>query len=262
MNKSRPSWYLPLLSMSLMTGPMALSQPVPVDPSGTTAGSAAESARPDSQFEAAYNMASLSVGGATLGPELQKVMREQLLEGFEQDPDFQAMELEFPGVTLAVVNAVLPVAVRQTDQNTPALIERLAKLYAAEMTADEIAVATEWFSSPAFSRISATMESNMDLSKIIRNSIADAESRVSSEDLDTIQNDSAAQSVSTMELADRAVLMRFSGTPAYAKLEALKSKSREIETIWTNENNPDHDAEMENIAIKALEEFTGLDLSE
>ena len=144
----------------------------------------------------------------------------------------------------------------------PALIESLATVFAEGMTAEEIAVATKWFLSPAFSRINAQMESNMDISKIIDDALADAESQISSEDLQTIGADSAARSASAMALEDRAAMMRFSGTSAFAKIEALKPRTQAIEAAWTNDENPDHDVEMENIMLKAMKEFSGLDLSE
>jgi len=251
-----------LLSLPVVPGHIAMSQPAPLERSGEATETPEISSAQSDHFQAAFLMASRSVGGLALSPAVQQVMREQLLQEFAENEDFQELEQGFPGVTLAVVDAVLPVAVRQTEQNTPALIERLATLYAAEMTAAEIAEATEWFSGAAFSRWSAAMESNLDLSKIIRDSITDTETQISSEDLDTIQNDSAARSASTMELVDRAALMRFSETPAFAKLEALKPRSMAIETAWSNEDKPDDTAEIEHITIKTLEEFTGLDLSE
>lgn len=256
----KSSLCVPLLYLA--TGQMAFSQTMPAEAYSTTSDAAEPSSEPSGHFEAAYAMASLSIGGVSLSPAVKQVMREQLLAGFAQDANFQSLELEFPGVTVAVVDVVLPIAVRQTEQTTPVLIKRLATLYAAEMTADEIAVATKWYSSPAFDRISATMESNMDLSQIILNSMVDTEHQISSEDLETIDQNSAAQSASAMELADKAALMRFSGTTAFAKLESLKPKSLMIQTEWTNEEDPDQDAEIETIMIKALEDFTGLDLSE
>lgn len=262
MNILRTLMGFALLSLPVVPGQMAMSQTAPVERSAEANERPEIATAQSDHFKAAYQMASLSVGGVALSPAVKQIMHQQLLQGFAEDAGFQELEHEFPGVTLAIVDAVLPVAVRQTEQNTPDLIERLAALYAAEMTTAEIAMATEWFSSAAFSRFNAAMESNLDLSKIIRDAIADAETQISSEDLDTIQNDSAAQSASEIELADQAALMRFSETPAFAKLEALKPKSMAIETAWTNEEKPEDAAEIENITIKTMKEFTGLDLNE
>ena len=251
MNILRTLSGIALLSLPVVPAQMALSQPATPEASAQS-----------DHFKAAYQMASLSVGGVALSPAVQKVMHQQLLQGFAQDGSFQELEMQYPGLTLAIVDAVLPIAVQQTEQNRPALIERLATLYAAEMTAIEIAVATEWFASPAFSRLKASMESNMDLSKIIRDAIAHAESQVSSDDLDTIRQNSAARSASAMELEDQAVLMQFSRTPAFAKFESLKPRSMAIETAWTNEQESDQDTKIEKVTIKTIEEFSGLDLSE
>lgn len=207
-------------------------------------------------------MASLSVGGPTLSPTLKQTMREQLLQGFALDPSFQELEQAFPGVTVAVVDAVTPVAIRQTEETMPALIERFAALYADGMTTDEIAVAIEWYSSPAYSRLNTAMEANVDLSKIIKDSMADPQAKISGNNLDEIQKNTAARSTSNLKLEDQAALMRFSQTTAYAKLERLEPRTLQIEAEWTNEDNPEHDAELERITTKALEEFTGLDLSE
>ncbi|WP_417620964.1 DUF2059 domain-containing protein [Parasphingorhabdus sp.] len=253
----KPTFVFLFLAITSLSGQMAWAQ--------TTTAEAAASAThsiASSHFEAAYNMASLSVGGVKLSAAAKQVMHDQILQGFSQDADFQELEQEFPGVTVAMVDTFVPVAIRQTEETMPALIERLARLYAEKMTAEEIAVATEWYSSPAYSRINAIMESNMDLSQIIRKSIADSDSQVSDKDLEAMNQNSAAQSVSAMELADRSVLMQFSATSAFAKIEALKPKSLMIEAEWTNEDNPDHDAELENLTIRVLEEFTGMDLSE
>jgi hypothetical protein len=248
--------YFALLWLPFGPGQIAFSQSTPVEPVGEQTGDRS------SHFDAAYHMASLSVGGTTLSSAIKESMREQLLDGFKQDADFQELELEFPGIAAAMVDAALPVAVRQTEETMPALIESLATVFAEGMTAEEIAVATKWFLSPAFSRINAQMESNMDISKIIDDALADAESQISSEDLQTIGADSAARSASAMALEDRAAMMRFSGTSAFAKIEALKPRTQAIEAAWTNDENPDHDVEMENIMLKAMKEFSGLDLSE
>lgn len=262
MNLFRSLTCFATLSLPIMAGQPALSQPAPMEPPGKAAEPGEQSSLPSDHFDAAYNMTSLSVGGIKLSPAAKDMMHEQILQGFAQDTDFQELEQQFPGVTLALVDTVVPVAIRQTEETMPALIERLARLYAEEMTADEIAVATKWYSSPAYSRVSAAMEANMDLSQIIQKSIADSDGRVSDMDLEAVNRNSAAQSASAMELADRSVLMRFSATSAFAKIEALKPKSLMIEAEWTNEDNPDHDAELEALTIKVLEEFTGMDLSE
>lgn len=242
---------------------LALSLALALTPAAARADDAdAISASPSGRYEAAYKMASLSIGGLALSPALKDLMREQLLNEFHQNADFQALELEYPGLTVAVVDAVLPVAVKQTEKNTPALIERLANLYAVEMTADDVVVATEWFASPAFSRISAAMVNNMDLSTIIKNAMADAESQVSDEELEALRDNSAARSTDKMSSADRAALMRFSATSAFARLEALKTRTGKIQTDWTNEDHPTDNTELEDITLKTMEDFTGENLVE
>ncbi|MEH6789823.1 hypothetical protein [Parasphingorhabdus sp.] len=243
---------VPLLALAL-----ALAQ---TPAAAQTGDASAISASASAHYEAAYKMTSLSIGGVLLSPEIKQLMRKQLLEEFAQNEDFQTLEHDYPGIANAVVDVVLPVSVKHTEQNTPALIERLAKLYAAEMTSEDIAVATAWFSSPAFSRLSATMESNLDLSEIIRGSLTDTNRQVSGEDLDNMERNSAARSSSDMALEDRAAMMRFSGTSAYAKLEALKPRSQMIETEWTNEEHSEQMAELDEAAISSIEAFTNLDL--
>jgi|GEM_PF-2245500 len=250
------------LALSLVSGQMVLAQPAPLAAPSERAESADSPADKSSLFAAAYRMASLSVGGITMSPTLKQAIREQLLQGFALDPSFQELEQAFPGVSVAVVDAVTPVAIRQTEETMPALIERFAALYAEAMTADEIESAIEWYGSPAYSRVNAAMESNVDLSEIIADSMTDPQAEISGNDLDKIEKSSAARSASDLTLEDKAALMRFSRTPAYAKLERLKPRAQQIEAQWTNEDSPEHDAELERVTTKALEDFTGLDLSE
>ena len=118
-------------------------------------------------YSAARKMAMLHVGGEKLSPQIKKVMYDQTLESYNELPDFQALQAEFPGVTVAVVDAVVPVAVRQTENSMPAYIDRLADLYSRNMTMDEFSQMTQWFQSPTFGRLQNSMESNFDLRPIM-----------------------------------------------------------------------------------------------
>jgi hypothetical protein len=84
--------YFALLWLPFGPGQIAFSQSTPVEPVGEQTGDRS------SHFDAAYHMASLSVGGTTLSSAIKESMREQLLDGFKQDADFQELELEFPGI--------------------------------------------------------------------------------------------------------------------------------------------------------------------
>lgn len=250
------------LWLAIAPGQVAMAQPSSFDAARTPTEIAATTPDPSSHLDAALAMANLSTGGVQLSTAMKQMIREQLLLGVAQDTSFQDLEEDFPGVTIAVVDALMPALTRQAEETMPALIASYAALYAEEMTAKEIAIATEWYSSSAYTRLRTTMESSFDLSKIIQDVMADSESEVSSEDLETIERSSAAKAVPVMALDDKAALMRFSETSAFAKIEALKPRTRLMEAQWSNKQNPEHEAELESITIKALEEFTGLDLSE
>jgi hypothetical protein len=233
-----------------------------------TAKSAVEVAVDDSamqstkRFQAAHKLADLHVGGVELSQSLKDSLRAQITQVFVADQDFQDMEKEYPGIIEDLIETLVPMAIRQTEATIPDFIDRLTTLYSDNMTVDEMIEASAWLSSPVFSRLRMSMESKFDIRQIVTKFMVDEDTQISGTDLQTMKLDAVAKTYPNLSLEDKASLMRMSSTQGVRKFVSLEKQSQEIETIWTNEESPEDDAEIEAATIAVMEKYMEIDLSE
>lgn len=218
--------------------------------------------RDSTLFRAAHKLADIHMGGTKMSSEAQATVRAQLMNQFSKMEDFLYLEQEYPGVTQAVADAAVPIAIRQIEDTTPDVIDRLAVLYSNNMTLEELEDLTEWLTTPTMTRVRSLMESNFDLGEIMAGAADDEDYQISTEALQRVKRGSAEEAVSSISPEDIAVIVSFSEQESFKKYLSIKPQAIAIETAWTNESTPAEEVELEAAVTQALENFTGLDLSD
>jgi len=212
-----------------------------------------------SQFQSAYRLAYLQQGGNKMSTALQKNLRKQFSAALETDVDIASLEVEYPGVTNAMVDAILPVAIRQAEDTMPDLLARIAKLYAANLTEGEINEVTAFVDTTSFQRLRTNLEKNLDMSDALAEGL---EADVTAEDLNAMVFASAKKTVPDLSLADQLSLADMAVNPSFKKFTKLTPQRQKIEADWNNKSTPEEEAELEAVVTAAMEKFTGLDLEE
>ncbi|MEO9467751.1 hypothetical protein [Parasphingorhabdus sp.] len=251
------SWIVCLLLVGAQSLATPANAPVAVQASDAEVADMRDSAL----FRAAHKLADIHVGGTKMSSEVQATVRTQLKDQFSKMEDFQYLEGEYPGVTQVVVDAAVPIAIRQTEDTIPEFIDRLAAFFAKKMTLDEINDLTDWLTKPTIKRVRSSMDSNFDLGEIIEGSVADEDYQISADELERMTIKSAEQTVSKLSGEDIGMLVSFSKQESFKKYQSLKPQAMSIEAEWSNESTPAGEQELETAVTQAIENFTGLDLS-
>lgn len=94
-------------------------------------------------------------------------------------PDVKPLEDEFPGFTVAVWTAAKPHLREMLVASLPKLWERLATLFASNMTAEEIDGARAFYVTPLGQRILLALNENFDVGPMLKDVVANPDSDIS-----------------------------------------------------------------------------------
>ena len=214
--------------------------------------------------QAAYDMLVLQNGGTGISPSLSRGLEQQIGDALRNDGEILEMETEFPGLVEHLVKAVTPIALRQVNDTMPDLFQRQAVYYAEKMTAAEISAATAFYSRPEYPAIQKKVQSKVDVTEIMTEAVrsGDEEFKITGDALNDVGRNAATQALSEFTAQEFKLLLEFGLSPHGRKLTLLRPGATNIEAQWSNESTPEEDKELEDVVIKAMSEFTGLDFSQ
>ena len=185
----------------------------------------------------------------------EKLFEETLPKSLAANPDFQALEAKYPGISKAAIDAMQPVLMRQVMTALPELWRRLGTFYAANMTESELHGAVDFFSSPTGSKVIKLIAMGMDLSAAVSDVMKGGE--ITDRALVAGLRGSAAGLAAALSAAEERECARFLATPSGKKLIAISRQARAVAVQWSNESSPEQDAEIERVMTEVMERFIG-----
>ena len=190
------------------------------------------------------------------GPMIDMLVRNfesVLRSGVKENEDYQALELEHPGLSEALVQAMTKAMKADAIADFPRQRQRYARFFASQFTPDEVSQLIHFYSSAAGQRLVMAKYAKLDAAPFASN----PEVPVSADQI-RAANRNAANSISTdMSEADRAALIAFAKTPVFAKLTKARMAMEQLEAEIANEPDPELDAALEAATNEVLAKFTG-----
>lgn len=239
-----------------MTGSLALFLTTNSAASAQTEqASASETSYSPVHFEAALKLAEALRPPESLRAEMQYGFDGGLAKDLQSDPDVAEMEADYPGITAYMLSSIRSEVEAQVTKSMPELWNAIAEVFATGMNAAELEQAYAYYSSPAGQRLVAATNENADYSKLSKAIVADPDSAVKAKDVNSALRAGLSKTVADMSNEDLGVLMAFAKTPAYRKVEKLGPAVQEASAVWANTSTPENDKRLEDIAVKAIEDF-------
>lgn len=227
----------------------AAPQPVMIEPvAPVEADSAARKAAADSLARILY-------------PEGQQIAAaERMVDkdmgaAFRSDADFLALEKEFPGLIEAVLNEVKPALARFTRNRLPEYHQRVAALLASHFSTPELEDIAKFYLTPTGQKIVRGMHENATGGAMLGEIMADPDKPTS---LSAVASDHKTASQATKKLidtSDEPALTELTKKPYFLRMATLGPKMRKLDLEFTNEPDPEFEAEVAAIFEAVIARF-------
>jgi hypothetical protein len=225
---------------TLATPAAAQSAPAPVD-----AG----------HYRAAYGLAQALRTEQSVLAETAHLFSDSGIAQMQQNAAIASLEHRYPGVTKFMFGAARPELERQVVAGLPDLWNRLAQLFAAEMTESEIAQATAYYLSPEGERFKAAMLKNYDFGGEISAAAKAPDAAIDPKDISKGVAAGVPGTLRDLSASDKAALEAFSRTPAFRKIVALNARVLEISAAWGSRADPEGQARVNKIMEAAVTDY-------
>ncbi len=252
------------LTVSMALGAtLAGSLPLVAMPSPVEAVENSEASVSETRQAAAYEMLVTQNGGTDISPAMVGKLADQMKTAFKRDANMVALDNDHSGLVDHLVDTAIPVIVRQVNRTMPDLFVRQSRYFAEKMTMAEIAEVTNFYRNPAYPSISKKLAGNVDFSTLLNEAIENPDSPIdiSGKDLEDLKKGAATSSMAHFTSEERNLLMKFGLSSTGRKLQSLQSGALAIEARWSNESTPEDDKELDDLIIKTMSDFTGIDFA-
>ncbi|MEP9359106.1 hypothetical protein [Sphingomonas sp. KR3-1] len=210
---------------------------------------------PAENLALARQLAQVTNSEAMTAAQVTRMIREALPPIFASDPDMQALEKQYPGITKRLLDAAEPMLREESMRSLPKLWDRLAALYAARMTPAELREVIAFYSGGIKERMMAAATNGaLDTTGLIKEAMASPEGTISKDSVMSTVTRGAKDVVANLSPADRAALVRFGATPAGRHYNALMPEAVTIATAWANEPSPETDAKLMKLMTGMIEQ--------
>lgn len=229
-----------MISTVLMA--LAMAQAAPVAPVVATppTESPAVAARRDKALRLARVLASDQFVVEAGDDAYIKLTRDAMLAS----PDVQAMEKQHPGVVDAMVRASLPVTKVQLRRRLPQLWDKLADFYLANFTPLELDQALTFYASPTGQKMIAQLIARIRPNAVAAELKKNPTGGVSAGALRSDVQATVPGIVGTLTAKDQAVLLAFSRTAAFARIQKIGPQVQELQVAWMRDVSPEDYAEV------------------
>lgn len=170
-------------------------------------------------------------------------------KGLQSDSSFAEIDKAIPGFGTRLADRGRQEISRLVAEGTPALQARTAQIYASELTADELESFLEFFRSPAGKQMIRLM------------SLADSpdpvadDGKISAKEMNALTRSAVKETVTKLDDADRAALIRFSLSPAGLRSKLIGPKIQAATAEWMTGLMTSFNGRIEAIAAEELAKF-------
>jgi|GEM_PF-2115882 len=214
--------------------PPAPPVPVPMPPAPPRPVAAELPATP-AKLVLGREIAVLLNDGEVMRIQFDKLFGETMPKQLNENPAFQTLEKQYPGIIAYIVVASRPLIEKATMERAPALYDRLARIYATNLTESELHEMLDFYHSPAGKWLVLQMARGMDLGALFGRYLTDPDSKMVASDLASSQREAVASLLPQMPAEHRAALMRLAASPLMPKLARVNSLLAATAASWGNE---------------------------
>lgn len=186
-----------------------------------------------------------------------KVFDETMPAVLADDPNVAALEVEFPGITQRMLDAMQSEVETQVVAGLPDLWNRLGTIYAGSLTDAEMRELLIFYRSPTGQWLIDGIVTGADFSKWLGTVMTNPDVEITAGDLRSAVQGGHVQAglVRTMTAEREADLRKLFATSAGRKVLALNPKLLEVGAAWSNESTPEEDARIDAIVDGVIAEF-------
>jgi hypothetical protein len=166
--------------------------------------------------------------------------------------DLIALEKQFPGITLELARATLPITNRSEHERLPQLWQRQAALYAAHFTAPELDTLIAFYQSPTGLKLVQAMIENMHPKHALREAAQSPDMRFGAKSVIADIQEAVPDVLATMTAEDRAVLTRLASSGIMQKMAEIAPQTQQIALDWMAEEAPWEAAETDRVVAELL----------
>ena len=174
---------------------------------------------------------------------------------FRADPDFQALEAEYPGLLDAILAELRPAIERFTRSELPAYHQKVADLLSSRFTRAEIEDITQFYLTPTGQKLVTGMAANADAGAMMSEIIADPDKPTSYSAIAKDHGTAAEATLKQVDKSDEGALLELAAKPYFAKLAALGPAMRKLDQDFSNEPAPAFEAEVGAIIEAVIARF-------
>jgi hypothetical protein len=216
------------------------------------------------RYSEAYDMVVRRNGGLAISPLMVSTLDRQLKNAFASDPVMKKREDEYPGLVNYVVDKMMPVWVKQINDDLPKSFAEEADYYAVNMTLSDIKAAKRFFGRPEFTRIREKLAGSVDFSALIDTSLKDPDKKmdITVDRMKGLQKGAASNALAELTPAERKLITSFNLSATGQQLIKLHAGALAIQTKWSNQSTPEENKELGDVVSKAMDEFIGQGVAE
>ena len=200
-------------------------------------------------------LAELLNGGEVARLQYDKLFNETMPRSMGENPALAAVEKQHPGAIAYVVAAARPVVEKAMNDRAPLLYDRLAQIYATNLTEAELQEMLVFYRSPAGIWLVRQVAQGMDMSALFNRAMADPDTKVTSGDMVSAQQGAVISTFPNMPAEHRAALMRLGTRPVLAKLGRINPLLAAAAAQWANDAPPELQTQVNNAMIGAMQRY-------
>lgn len=197
------------------------------------------------------NSETMIIGPADAPDKAIRVMGEMVA----QNADVQAMETRHPGITRAIGDAMMPIAVRSMRERLPELWRRQALVYGARFTDSELETLSVFYGSPTGRKILDTMQKAMGHKAMVAEAAASPDFRFGVQSVQKDKEAAAQIMVKALDDGDMMVLAMLQKTGLVDRIKAVGTETQANALAWYDEQTPWEEAETEKALAGVMARF-------
>jgi len=222
--------------------------PPPVRPSPVTAPDAAVAARAMALAQAT-NSDAIIIGDEKSDAKAVKMATDV----FGANKDFQALEVKYPGISLELARAMMPVINRSARERLPVLWQRQADFYSKHFTASELDTLRTFYQSSTGQKLIRSMIANIDPKAMVAEAKQSSDFKFGVDSALTDIRATVPAALKEMDDADKAILEKLGRSGLMTKMHAIAPETQAIAIAWMNESAPWEEAELDKVIQTILD---------
>jgi len=184
-----------------------------------------------------------------------QIADNELAPAFRANDDLKTLDSKYPGFTEEFIKELKPAFLRFAKGQLPSYQERIARLIAERLNAEEIEDLTKFYLTPTGQKLLNGMQQNATAGTTIKESLTEPDKPTSYAAV--VADHKVAQDATRklVDESDKAALVEFAGKPYFTRVAALGPAMRKLEQDFANEPAPEFEAEIEAIMTATLAKF-------